>query len=258
MIAGSAAAHVPTVPTDGLLVGTGILEHNQCCSDSSDCSDTFVGRSVKKRISMRDIADRLKADAAKTILSDSLSRHEYQGSEECDLRPDLTTAVGTCRNSRNSEKIQCSADSALSEHAPLLSEHVGTPDPVFPDYSPDCPAEWISGVARLRMALAPAGYPERAWLDLQRDADAIMFSHGPAFSAGGWTTLDLFGCHPDAPYGALWCAGLAFCLDGHRIVEITHAAAKLRTRTGSILTVVRRSQPIAVPVWSIIQTGEKS
>ncbi len=254
----SHVAVVPTDPTVGQMVGTGIDEQNQRCSDRSDRSDLFVGRVAKKRISMREMADRLRADAAKTILSDSLSRHEYEGSEECDFGPDLKTFGRNSRNDRNIKSNQCVTGYDGSEQAAHLVGTVGTIDPVFPDYSPDCPAEWISGVARLRMALAPAGYPERAWLDLQRDADAIMFRHGPAFAAAGWTTLDLFGCHPDAPYGALWCAGLAFCLDGHRIVEITHAAAKLRTRTGSILTAVRRSQPIAVPVWSIVQTGEKS
>jgi hypothetical protein len=99
-------------------------------------------------------------------------------------------------------------------------------------------------------ALGPdGGFTESAWHQFKLDAIALL-NHAEALAAAGWDTLSLFGLHPVKPAVRVSHMGLAACLKGAELIEITPAAIRLRHHTGSLLRFYRvPSQPGALPAW---------
>ena len=73
----------------------------------------------------------------------------------------------------------------------------------------------------------------------------------PTFFSTAGATLDVFGVHPTHPIQRLDCAGLILLLRGDELLAITAATARIRTRTGAVMTFCRRPQPSAVPLWEL-------
>ena len=78
------------------------------------------------------------------------------------------------------------------------------------------PTEWIEGVALLRDAPAPRGYPQHAWQQLILDAERFLDRWGAQAAALGWQDWELFGCHRRAPWGRIQGMGLFLLLRGMR------------------------------------------
>ena len=104
----------------------------------------------------------------------------------------------------------------------------------------ETPTEWIEGVALLRDAPAPRGYPQHAWQQLILDAERFLGGWGAQAAAFRWLTWELFGCHRRAPWGRIQGMGLILLLQGDEIAALTATEAVIRTRTGAHQTYRRR------------------
>ncbi len=72
-------------------------------------------------------------------------------------------------------------------------------------------APWHDGVAVMRRMPAPAGWTGSRWQQACLDATRLL--------ALGWSAIDLFGLHLQAP-GSMDCFGLALLLDGGTVTEL--------------------------------------
>ena len=92
--------------------------------------------------------------------------------------------------------------------------------------------------------------PDR-WRRTIIDAHLFLNRWGMQATALGWTTLDAFGAHPTHPVERLDYAGLVTLLHGDEVFAMTAETARIRTRTGAVMTFYRRPQPSAVPLWKL-------
>jgi hypothetical protein len=97
----------------------------------------------------------------------------------------------------------------------------------------DAPVDWAEGVALLREATAPHGYPQHAWQQLILDAARFVDDWAAQAAVLGWPAWELFGCHRRAPWGRIDGMGLVLLLKGNAIVAVTPSEAVIRTRTGA-------------------------
>jgi hypothetical protein len=120
------------------------------------------------------------------------------------------------------------------------------------------PMEWIEGYRRLVVMRRPRAIPQTTWTWLQAAAGQLLTRWGAQLAGHGWTTLEIFGVHYEAPLPRIDCAGLLAMLSAHHKIEaISAKSVSLRTDGGSVL---RYYRPLAtnigtVPVWELT-TGE--
>jgi hypothetical protein len=119
--------------------------------------------------------------------------------------------------------------------------------------SANVPAEWVDGVARLISIPYPAMVRPHRWRLAVKDARRLLRDWAAQASALGWTTVDIFGCHPTHPVERLDCAGLILLLHGDQVAAITNNSACTRTRTGATLSYCRRPRPESVPLWELAE-----
>jgi hypothetical protein len=118
--------------------------------------------------------------------------------------------------------------------------------------------EWRGGLERLRGHPPPSGFREPAWRQFKLDAIALLRTHGPRLAALGWTTLQLFGLHDTHPSVRVSHSGLARFLHGGTIVDVTRRHARIRRRSGSVLTFYAvDDQSGAVPAWALHQPEQQ-
>ena len=122
------------------------------------------------------------------------------------------------------------------------------------------PDEWRSGARRLAATPAPLDWPASAWGRLQSALPAFMAAWAPQVAAVGWGTLDVFGCHPQAPYARLDTQGLVLGLHHFEVIAISErsAAVAMRdARNGRLMSHYRRPDSVlrgAVPIWGLIDS----
>ena len=122
------------------------------------------------------------------------------------------------------------------------------------------PAAWIEGYQRLVTMRRPRAIPSTAWTWLQAAAGELLTRWGRQLAAQGWTTLEVFGVHYEAPMPRIDCAGLLAMLSAHQKIEAVSAkSVSLRTESGTVLRYYRplAANPGIVPVWELT-TGEPS
>jgi hypothetical protein len=95
--------------------------------------------------------------------------------------------------------------------------------------------------------------------------DLVAGSGGPTLDTvgrtacgHGWTTLEVFGVHYEAPLPRVDCAGLLAMLSAHHKIEaISGKSVSLRTENGSVLRYYRplAQNPGIIAVWDLV-TGE--
>jgi hypothetical protein len=73
----------------------------------------------------------------------------------------------------------------------------------------------------------------------------------------GWTGLDLFGVHPDAPAARYDAMGLVPLLRGDAVVSMTSISAGIAPRSGGRLTYLRRPRVGSVLPWELPQAGRR-
>jgi hypothetical protein len=122
------------------------------------------------------------------------------------------------------------------------------------DAEPGLPMDWIEGYRRLVVMRRPHAIPETTWTWMQAAAGELLTRWGRQLVAHGWTTLEVFGVHLEAPMPRIDCAGLLAMLSAHHKIEaISAKSVSLRTESGAVL---RYYRPLAanagiVPVWDL-------
>jgi hypothetical protein len=118
------------------------------------------------------------------------------------------------------------------------------------------PTEWSEGVALLRAAPSPRGYPPHSWQQLVLDAEDFLGRWGAQAARLNWPTWELFGCHRRAPWDRLDGMGLVLLLRGKELAALTGGAAVIRTATGAHQTYRRKPRDPLHPaerclVWEL-------
>jgi hypothetical protein len=115
------------------------------------------------------------------------------------------------------------------------------------------PREWAEGFARLATMPAPAGVALWRWQQVVGDGGRFIDRWAVKAAALGWRTLDVFGVHDLKPAERHDAAGLVWTIQGREIVAIAENSARLRAKTGAVLTYARRDppDPEAVAVWEL-------
>jgi hypothetical protein len=116
------------------------------------------------------------------------------------------------------------------------------------------PADWIEGYQRLVTMRRPRAIPATTWTWLQAAGGELLTRWGRQLAAQGWTTLEVFGVHYEAPMPRIDCAGLLAMLSAHQKIEAVSAkSVSLRTESGSVLRYYRplATNPGIVPVWEL-------
>lgn len=117
---------------------------------------------------------------------------------------------------------------------------------------PDATADaWSSGVARIQRMLPPAGFAMDRWAQVAADCAALVERYGGDLRRLGWSTVEVFGAHPDAPAVAVRCYGLGLLVGGGEVVELTAEHARIKRPSGAVLTCQRAAGPGAVPIWDV-------
>ena len=118
------------------------------------------------------------------------------------------------------------------------------------EFDAGVPREWAEGFAKLcTMARPPAVHPTR-WNELVDNAGHFLDRWGSQAAALGWAAVDVFGCHPQAPFARYDVQGLIFVIGSGEVVAITETTATVRARGGAALTFrrVRRDGTVGL-VW---------
>jgi hypothetical protein len=138
---------------------------------------------------------------------------------------------------------------------PALTE-LTEPAPAPPGYDTESglPMDWIEGYRKLVIMRRPRAIPETTWTWLQAAAGELLTRWGRQLVAHGWSAIEVFGVHFEAPMPRVDCAGLLAMLSAHHKIEaISAKSVSLRTDGGSVL---RYYRPLAsnagiVPVWEL-------
>jgi hypothetical protein len=103
------------------------------------------------------------------------------------------------------------------------------------------PACWVAELARLSPEKVPAEISTTCWrrfiASLSRFCDSGWEVKAEQL---GWSAIELFGYHRDAPMGRLDCLGLVWFLEGGEIVGMSRETAIIRRMSGAKQT-FRRS-----------------
>jgi hypothetical protein len=120
------------------------------------------------------------------------------------------------------------------------------------------PEDWLAGYRRLVVMRRPYAIPAASWLWMQAAAGELLTRWGRQLAAHGWSTIEVFGVHYEAPLPRVDCAGLLAMLSaGQKIEAISAKSVSLRTENGAVLRYYRplATNPGIVPVWELM-TGE--
>jgi hypothetical protein len=75
--------------------------------------------------------------------------------------------------------------------------------------------------------------PKR-WLRLQEDANRFVALWGRQAAALGWSTLDIFGCHPTHPADRYDTMGLVWMIADAEVVAMGAEVINLRNAAGTL------------------------
>jgi hypothetical protein len=116
------------------------------------------------------------------------------------------------------------------------------------------PADWIDGMERMRCRTCPTAINPKHWLELVKAGERVL-DWGEQAAALGWSALDVFGCHPAAPY-RYDCMGLVWMVTGADLKAMGPSIAALRTHSGRLITVSRSADVRErILVWDLAPGG---
>lgn len=99
--------------------------------------------------------------------------------------------------------------------------------------------------------LPPKGFAFDRWALICLDCARLLEQHGADLHRFGWSSIDAFGAHRDAPAVAVRRYGLGLLLGGGEVVEMTADHARIKRPSGALLTFMRTANPGAVPIWAV-------
>ena len=118
------------------------------------------------------------------------------------------------------------------------------------------PEEWREGFNRLITSPAPMGITVARWRQFIQDAEHFMTDWAEKADALGWTAVDVFGLHPEAPAHRMDAAGLIWLLSGHRVAALSENEAVIRISDSRRQTFHRRARG-GVPAWELTENGKE-
>jgi hypothetical protein len=111
--------------------------------------------------------------------------------------------------------------------------------------------EWRLGVERLIRRSTPWEFSHGDWQNIASASGLFLREWGEQAEALGWTTLDIFGCHPTKPAVRHDMAGLVHGIGDGRIVALDATSAVIERKSGARLTFRRAPTEGAVPLWDL-------
>jgi hypothetical protein len=99
---------------------------------------------------------------------------------------------------------------------------------------PDIPTDWAAGLQGIAGKPCPIAIDPKRWLQLQADANRFVDQWGVQAVALGWSTLDIFGCHPTRPADRYDTMGLVWMIADAEVVALGAEVANLRKAAGTI------------------------
>lgn len=113
------------------------------------------------------------------------------------------------------------------------ADKAGRPPSVIPPLT-KIPADWTAGLRGIAEKPCPMTIEPKRWLQLQGDANRFVGHWGVQAAALGWSTLDIFGCHPTHPADRYDAMGLVWMLAAAEVVAMGAEVAKLRKASGTL------------------------
>jgi hypothetical protein len=98
----------------------------------------------------------------------------------------------------------------------------------------DIPTDWTSGLLGIAEKPCPIAIDPKRWLQLQADAKRFVDQWGGQAAALGWSTLDIFGCHPTHPADRYDTMGLVWMIADAEVVAMGAEVANLRKAPGAL------------------------
>jgi hypothetical protein len=118
-------------------------------------------------------------------------------------------------------------------------------------YDDDALRTWAEGFDVLCTMPPPRGFSAGRWQHIVDAAGVFMERWADRATVCGWSTLDVFGCHPTRPDARFDCMGLVLLLDRCSIAGLDEGGADLVTATGAGQRYRRRPMPDAMPIWRL-------
>jgi hypothetical protein len=109
---------------------------------------------------------------------------------------------------------------------------------------------WREGIAFLDPEKPRGGFHWRRWDNLVADCVLIFNEFGEQATATGWTAEDLFGVDPAGAGGSI-VGGLAWRLEGRKLLTVESGMATFQYRNGEIGRCSRGWVRGLVPVWEL-------
>ena len=98
----------------------------------------------------------------------------------------------------------------------------------------------------------PTGFSAERWDRLVHAAGKFLVHWGADAALLGWSALDVFGCHVNAPDRRFDCMGLVLLLERREVVGLDIGGADLMTVTGARQRFRRRPLPPGtVSLWQL-------
>ncbi|MFC4271593.1 hypothetical protein GQF03_17490 [Sneathiella chungangensis] len=119
------------------------------------------------------------------------------------------------------------------------------------------PEEWRDGFDRLISSPAPKGITVTRWRQFIEDVERFMTDWAEKAHALGWTAVDVFGLHPEAPTHRPDSAGLIWLLSGHEVAAMSGSEAVIKISGNRTQTFHRRAQG-GVPAWKLTEARNES
>ena len=120
--------------------------------------------------------------------------------------------------------------------------------------APGLPRAWAEGYAALCTMPPPFGFSADRWRRVVDAAGIFLDRWGAEAIRCGWSDLDVFGCHSDAPDRRFDCMGLVLLLDRCEVVAIDRDGADLAMATGARQRFRHRPLPPGtVSLWELVR-----
>jgi len=120
------------------------------------------------------------------------------------------------------------------------------------EYEGGIPRAWASGIGALMAMPRPDGFMPERWNRIIKNTQQFVTCWAEVAIGADWTTLDVFGLHPDRPDARFDAMGLILLLDRFDVIALDNEGADLASKTGARLRYRRRPLPAAtVPLWAL-------
>ena len=98
----------------------------------------------------------------------------------------------------------------------------------------ESPTEWAALLHGFTERPCPITIEPKRWLQLQEDARRLVDQWGGQAAALGWSTSDMFGCHPTHPTERYDAMGLVWMVADAEIVAMGAEVVNLRKASGTL------------------------